>query len=183
MKKILLVFALAAFTTTFAQVDQNTNKTKTTTITKKKVTDSKGTSVSSQEVTTTRTQKLALTDFEGKHNFETVMQPWNVDKNVKYYNDGNMYWMTPEKKGYTVMTNMDGSKTEYATIRPTSQEGYYIYSQDGENSFGYFNSDGDFIIESYDSDNDGVTNYVYKAEMSDEQRKMMKERMKKNKMK
>ena len=177
MKRIVLIFSLAAFTSGFAQVDQNKNKMKTTTVTKRVVTDNEGSETSTKAVTQTRTQELALTDFEGEHNFSTVMKLGTVDTDVKYMNNNNKYWLTPDKPGYKVMTNINGEDHTFARIRPTSQDGYYLHTQDGENSIGYFNEDGDFVVESYDSDNDGVYNYIYKVNTVD------KDKMKKNKMK
>lgn len=180
MKKILIVFALAAFTGVYAQeTNKNENKTTVTTQTKTRVTDNSGVNVTTKETKKTATQELALRGFDGTHNFNTVMTPTNVNTDVDYNYDGATYRFQPADTGYTIMTGENG-ETTYARIRPSSQRGYYIVTQEGNNSFGYFNSDGDFVVESYDPDNDGVMNYVYKIEYDD--MKMKKEKMKKDKM-
>jgi hypothetical protein len=40
-------------------------------------------------------------------------------------------------------------------------------SQDGQSSFGYFNQNGNFVVESYDAKNDVVVTTVYKLEMTE----------------
>lgn len=178
MKKLMIVLALAAFTTTYAQETKNKNKKTTTTVVKTAVEDSDGVEVSTKEVTKTRSQKLALNDFDGTHNFNTVMRPVNTSTDVDYYNDGVMYRFVPQDQGYYIVNTKTNNK-KFARVFPTSQKGYYIYSENGNNAFGYFNEDGDFVIESYDPDGDGVMNYVYKLNIDeDTKKKMMKDKMK-----
>jgi len=182
MKKIMLLIALAAFTTGVAQE----NKKKTTEKVKTTVTDSEGEETAIKEITKTEKQELALTDFDGKNNFNTVMMPVEVDRDVDYAYNGITYRFVPQETGYYIVDS-NNKNERVARLYPTSQQGYYIYTQDNQSSFGYFNEDGDFVVESYDPDGDGVSNYVYKIKMNDtkikgkkmEQKKMMK----KNKMK
>jgi hypothetical protein len=170
MKKILIVLALAGFSTAFAQETKNENEKKTTTITKTTVEDSKGVDVSTKAVTETENQKLALNNFDGTHNFNTVMQPREIKSDVNYSNDGVSYRFEPHTtNGFQLMSvgNNDVKPVEYAVLRPSSQKGYYIMSQDGQSSFGYFNQNGNFVVESYDAKNDVVVTTVYKLEMTE----------------
>lgn len=181
MKRLVILCALAATTIGFAQ-NKKEVKTKTSTT----VRDSGGEETITKSTTKTETQEIRLTDFEGKHNFSTVMSPTKVNTDVDYNIEGTTYRFMPQENGYYTINNMT-TKQPYARLYPTSQVGYYIYTQDNNSSFGYFNEDGDFVVESYDPDGDGVANYIYKINMSDEMKKkrMMKEKemkMKKNKM-
>lgn len=164
MKKVLLIFAWAAFTTTFAQ--ENKNKTKETTVTKTAVKTDQGTDISTKSVTQTKAQVITLKDNQASQtNQSVVMKPTKVDTNISYDYDGNRFKFLNQKdeKGYRLMTVKDqATQQEYAIIKPTSQNGYYIMSKDGKNSFGYFNEAGDFVVEGYDAKNDVVVHNIYK---------------------
>jgi hypothetical protein len=176
MKKILLIFALAAFVTGgFAQVE---NEKTETVVTKTTTSDSQGKAVKTKEVTKTEIQDKALTDFDGKHNFNTVMLPTEVNTDVDYDYDGVSYRFRPVKPGYAII-DLNRDDTEYARIYPSTQDGYYIYIKDGRSSLGYFNEDGDFVVEAYDPDNDGVMNYRYKIDLDDPNMKKKLDKMKK----
>tara|TARA_R100001369_G_scaffold51222_1_gene78043 strand:- start:394 stop:924 length:531 start_codon:yes stop_codon:yes gene_type:complete len=176
MKKILIVFALAAFTTAFAQENKN-EKTETTT-TKTYVKDSKGVDVDTKEVTTKEDQVIALNNTSAdKTNFSTKMLPSEVKTDVNFKNNERKFSFEAQDKGYRMMAIKDDTSNEFATIRPSSQKGYYIYSQDGDNSFGYFNQNGNFVVERYDPNTDSIVTTVYKLEVQEQTMK------KKNKMK
>lgn len=175
-----MIMALAAFTTGMAQ---NTNEKEVETVKKTITTDDDGVKVDTETVTTESKQELALGQRESYHNFNTVMKPSKVNTNVDYYNDGVAYRFVPEKTGYYIMSNNGTTKKKVARLYPTSQKGYYIYTKDANRSFGYFNADGDFVVESYDPDNDGVMNYIYKIKMDDDAKMKLKKKMKKEKMK
>lgn len=176
MKRIILIMALAAFSSAFAQ--ENKNKKTETTTTKTYVKDSKGVEVDTKEVTKSENQVIALNDKSSDNtNFSTVMLPSEIDSNVNYTNNDREFSFQAQDKGYKMMAIKDNTSNEFATIRPSSQKGYYIYSENGENSFGYFNQNGNFVVERYDEDKDAIVTTVYKLEV---QKQTMK---KKNKMK
>lgn len=170
MKRILLVFALAAFTTGFAQ--ENVNKKKETVVTKTAVKDSEGTKVSSKEVSVSQKQNLELkANNANQTNQEVVMSPWKVDTDVTYGYEGNRFQFLSQKDkdGYRLMTIKDNAtQDEYAVIKPTSQNGYYIYSEKGKSSFGYFNEDGNFVVESYDPVTDSIISKIYTMQLKAE---------------
>lgn len=168
MKKLLLIFTLAAFTSAFAQ--ENTNTIKETTTTKTAVKDSKGTKVSSKSMTVSEKQRLELqAKNSNQTNQEVKMSPVKVNTEVSYGYEGNRFQFLnqKDKDGYRLMNVRDNkTQNEYAIIKPTSQDGYYIYSKDGKSSFGYFNADGNFVVERYDENLDAIVSDVYKLEMN-----------------
>ncbi|MFC7357294.1 hypothetical protein ACFQO1_06320 [Jejudonia soesokkakensis] len=172
MKRLLMICVLAVTTIGFAQ-----EKKKVTTKTSTTVRDSGGEETVTKSTVKTETQDIRLTNFDGKHNFNTVMTPTKINTDVDYEIKGSTYRFMPLDNGYYTINNMT-TKKPYARLYPTSQAGYYIYTQDNNSSFGYFNEDGDFVVESYDPDGDGVANYIYKIKMSDDMKKkqMMKEK-------
>ncbi|MEM0518790.1 MULTISPECIES: hypothetical protein [Aequorivita] len=167
MKKTLLIIALAAFTAGFAQ--ENKNKKSETVVTKTAVKSEKGTEVSTKAVTKTKKQILALDDSDANQtNQSVVMKPAKVNTDVSYDYDGNRFQFLnqKDKDGYRLMTVKDNAtQEEYAIIKPTSQNGYYIMSRDGKSSFGYFNADGNFVVERYDANLDAIVSDVYKLQM------------------
>lgn len=177
MKKVLIIFALAAFTTGFAQENKNTKKE--TVVTKESVKTDKGVDVSTKAETKTEKQTLSLQKTDAnKTNQDVVMSPAEIDTDVSYGYDGNRFKFINQKdeNGYRMMTVKDNAtQEEYAIIKPTTQNGYYILSKDGTSSFGYFNEEGNFVVERYDAKTDAVKSDVYKLEMN-------KDTMKKNKM-
>ncbi len=168
MKKILLIFALAAFTTAFAQ--ENRTEKKETVVTKTAVKSDKGTDVSTKAVTKTEKQVIGLADKDANQTNQTmIMEPMKVSSDVNYDYEGNRFKFISQKDedGYRLMTVKDNAtQEEYAIIKPTSQEGYYILAKDGTSSFGYFNADGNFVVEHYDADKDAIVSNIYKLEMN-----------------
>lgn len=171
MKKLMIIFALAAFTSAFAQ--ENKNKEKETVVTKTTVTDDKGSKTSSKAISETKEQVISLEKSDArKVNQNIVMKPVEVDTDVSFGFEGNRFqFMSQEDKdGYRLMNVRDNAKNEeYAIIKPSTQNGYYILSQKGESSFGYFNDDGNFVVERYDPKLDAVVSDIYKMEMTKKQ--------------
>lgn len=173
MKKAILIVALAASTVAIAQ--ENKNEKTETVVTKTAVKSTKGTDVSTKAVTQTEKQVLALNDNEaGEINQSVVMKPTVVDTDVNYGFGGGRFKFVSQKdnEGYRMMTIKDNATNEeYAVIKPTSQNGYYIMSQDGKSSFGYFNAEGNFVVERYDPKLDALVSDVYKLEMKNDMKK------------
>lgn len=170
MKKITLIFALAAFTTGFAQKNLNTQKE--TVVTKTEVKDSKGTTESTKAVSINQKQEVKLATSDSKKtNQNIVMTPVKVNTDVIYAYEGSRFQFLSQKDkdGYRLMNVKDNkTREEYAVIKPSSQNGYYIYSQSGKSSFGYFNEEGNFVVESYDPKTDAVVNQVYRMHLKDD---------------
>lgn len=173
-----MIVALAACTVGFAQ---NTNEKEEKTVKQTVVTDNDGVDVNTETLHTKTKTDLALGKKVSNQNFNTIMTPTTVSTDVDYDYDGLSYRFVPEKRGFYIVDRKNDN-ARVARLYPTSQKGYYIYTKEGNSSFGYFNADGDFVVESYDPDNDGVMNYVYKIKVDDAM-KMKKDKMKKDKMK
>lgn len=163
-----MILALVAFTTGFAQ--ENKNKKQETVTTKKSVRNDKGVDVSTRAETKTEQQTLSLEEMDAnKTNQEVVMKPIEVDTDVSYGYDGNRFVFINQRdeEGYRMMTVKDNAtQEEYAIIKPTTQNGYYILSKDGTSSFGFFNAEGNFVVERYNAKQDVVETDVYKLEMN-----------------
>ncbi len=164
MKKVILILALAAFTVSFAQENQN-KKTETVT-TKTAVKDSKGVNVVSKDVTQTETQVIDLENSDmNKTNQDIAMAPVQIRTNVSYNNEGVNYMFEQQKVGYRMMTGSMDDNKEFALLRPSSQKGYYILSREGNSSFGYFDQNGNFVVEQYDPKSDAIITTTYSLQM------------------
>ena len=76
-----------------------------------------------------------------------------VDRSAYYDLNGERYQIKLSESGYTIY-QPDTKKA--AVLRKTSNNNY-IYSAKNKTSFGYFNADGNFVLESYDPVTDKVT--------------------------
>lgn len=76
----------------------------------------------------------------------------DVDRSAIYSFGGNTYQLSLDNSGYTVINN---SSRIPATLRKTSN-GNYIYSTKDRVSFGYFDKDGNLILETYDAKGDKI---------------------------
>lgn len=172
MKKIAFILALATFSMSYAQ--ENKNEKKETVVTKTTVQNSKGEEVSTKAVTKTEEQVIALERSDANMTNQNItMLPTKVDTNVTYSNDGVDYSFEAQNKGFKMMSRDDVNNSEdFAILRPSSQKGYYIMSQDGVSSFGYFNQNGNFVVESYDETSDSIVTTVYELQVKD--KKVMK---------
>lgn len=158
--------ALAVATTGFAQDNKNKNKKSETVTTKTTTRDNKGDDTAIKSVTEREKQVISLqADNKNQTNQSMVMSPAEVDTEVNYGYEGSRFQFVnqKDKDGYRLMTVRDNAKhEEYAIIKPTSQDGYYILSKDGTTSFGYFNQEGNFVVERYDEKLDQIVSDVYK---------------------
>jgi hypothetical protein len=162
MKKILTVLAITAFTSGIAQ--ENVMKKSETTITKTTVVDNKGVDVSTKAVTDTEKQAIAIEGQVDRTNFNTTITPVMSNSEVSYIHNGTNYAFETQDNGYRLMPLSDNDSNQYAIIRPSARDGYYICSQNGDNSMGYFDAEGNFVVESYDADNDAVISTIYKVQ-------------------
>ncbi len=82
----------------------------------------------------------------------------DVDRSAYYELDGKKYQVSSDKKGYTMFLP-DGKKS--AILRKTSNNNY-IYRAGDRTSYGYFDAEGNLILESYDVSTDTViiTKYI-----------------------
>lgn len=174
MKKLIIIIALAAFSTTFAQ--ENVNKKQETTVTKTTVKNNTGVDVSTKAVTETEKQAIAIEGQVDRNNFNTALTPTVANTEVNYNNDGKSYMFENQDNGYKIVAVSESAKDDHAIVRPSSKDGYYILSQEGKSSFGYFDTNGNFVVESYDVDTDAITSTIYKIELK-EKKVMLKDKM------
>jgi hypothetical protein len=181
MKKLAFMIAALVGVTAFAQETKINNEQTETVITREYVTDSKGTDVNTKTEKVTQSQDIALTNVKNvtsvDTNFNYTMTPMEFDSETTYFNDGTAYRFNAEQDKYKLMSlSEDNDMTTIATLRPTSQKGYYILTESGTSKFGYFNSDGHFVVESYDPDDDAISVTVYSIRVTPET-KVMKKKM------
>jgi hypothetical protein len=76
-----------------------------------------------------------------------------LDRSAYYDLNGERYQVKLSESGYNVyQPSVKGT----AVLRKTSNNNY-IYSSNNRTSFGYFNTDGNLVLESYDPVTDKVT--------------------------
>lgn len=160
-----MIFALAVLTTSaFAQKNKN-EKTETVT-TKIIVKDSKGVHTNVKELTRTESQDIKLDPRDaGKVDQDYTLGPKRIQTNVNYSSDGQNYSFESQRNGFKMYNTKNGRKSDYAILRPTSRQGYYIMSAEGDDSFGYFNDAGNFVVEQYNPKTDVVEKTEYKLEV------------------
>lgn len=81
----------------------------------------------------------------------------DVDRSAYYELDGVKYQVSNDKSGYSVFSP-DGKKS--AILRKTSNNNY-IYKSKNKTSFGYFDANGNLVLESYDETTDTITVTTY----------------------
>ncbi|PHK24351.1 hypothetical protein VF13_42915 [Nostoc linckia z16] len=171
MKNLAIAAMLAVSLGAAAQVNKNvTRETTTTTVT---VNNGSETKQLVKNETTSAQQNIALKDAESKKlNKDIQPTPVQVTKTTTvsgdgitpqigqatYYRmNGRNYMFVTDNSGYKISTPDD---LGYGTLRKTSNNSY-IYRTKNGTSVGYFNADGDFVVESYNDNTDGVTVETY----------------------
>lgn len=164
MKKFLILTAFLIGVIGFAQERKNTESESV--ITRQTIKDNQGTKTLTKTESQTKNQRMRLAEEDrNKTNQTVIMDPIEVNTDISYDFDGNRFQFLSQedKEGYRLMTVRDNvTDQEYALIKPSSQPGYYIISKEGQSSFGYFDEEGNFVIESYDSSKDRVVTEVFK---------------------
>lgn len=173
--KLLVLSAIALLFASNIQA-QNTNsqtETKTTTSTKK---DSDGVHKTVKKVVTKEVQNIELgQEKPNTINIPTVDSPIDVttttkitnpdgttrtvdiDRSSYYESNGNKYKLDLDASGY-VMTFGNGKP---ALLRKTSTNSY-IYRSEAKTAIGYFDVNGDLIVEIYNDKSDKVSFEKYK---------------------
>ena len=77
----------------------------------------------------------------------------DVDHSAYYSLNGQKYQISSDNSGYTMTIP---NRTRTATLRRTSNNNY-IYRNRGKVSFGYFDANGNLILETYDEKTDKIT--------------------------
>jgi len=173
MKNFAIAILLASGLTATAQVNQNVTKESTTTTVK--VND--GTGTPKKLVRTQNTESVNAIEIKdadskklNKESTETVPQvvsTTSVERDngfnarigqiSNFQMGGKDYIFVSEKAGYRIATP---DNKDYAKVRRTSN-GQYIYKTPTATSIGYFNPQGNFVVETYDDKTDGVMVETY----------------------
>lgn len=80
----------------------------------------------------------------------------DIDRSSYYESNGNKYKINPDASGYT----MTLGNSRPALLRKTSTNSY-IYRLKDKIAIGYFDTDGNLILETYDDKSDKVTTEKY----------------------
>jgi hypothetical protein len=81
----------------------------------------------------------------------------DVDRSAYYNYNGQKYQVSLAETGYNMYLP---NKEKTAVLRKTSNNNY-IYSTKSKTSFGYFNADGNLVLESYDPETDKITSEIF----------------------
>lgn len=169
MKK--LIFG-AALLFAFSAQAQNTNVTETSKTTVTTIKDSEGAKQVVKEQKTTEAQDIKFKDTPGDPlNKEMAVTPTQVVKTTSITNpdgstrtvdvDRSAIYTSPSGSKYTLSLDPMGYRVtseqlkKPALLRSTSTNSY-IYRSKDQTSVGYFDTDGNFVLESYDDKSDKV---------------------------
>jgi len=174
MKTLALGMLALLFSINFQAQNKNVQSEIKTTVTTVKDSDGEKKTVKTQEVQEVQNIEFKDTDtnFLNKETKETpvevtkttkitengVTEVIDVDRSAYYNLNGEKYQITSDNKGYTVLFPT-GKKS--AILRKISNNNY-IYKTKNNTSFGYFDTNGNLILETYDDKTDDVkvTKYI-----------------------
>ena len=169
MKTIILGIAVFLFTVNIQAQNKNVKSEVKTTVTTVKNSDGQKKSVKTQEVK--EIQKIELKDAESnalnKERKETPVEVTaitsitangvtnivDVDKSAYQDLNGEKYEVKLAESGYTIY---QPNAEKAAVLRKTSNNNY-IYSSKNKTSYGYFDANGNLVLESYDDKTDKIT--------------------------
>jgi hypothetical protein len=165
---IILLFSI------HSKAQNKQTETKTTTTTTK---DSKGEHKTVKKEVTNKVQKIELGEEKPNTiNIPTINSPINVttttkitnpdgstrtvdiDRSSYYESNGNKYKLALDASGYVLTYG----NSKPALLRKTSTNSY-IFRSESKTAIGYFDTNGDLIVEVYDDKSDKVTVEKYKA--------------------
>ncbi|WP_130735032.1 hypothetical protein [Flavobacterium sp. J27] len=177
MKNVLLTSVFLVATLTISA--QNKNVQKETEVVTTTIKDSKGQKkiVKTVEKKEVQNVELEMAEQKGinipmkeeakvnvttttKVNVDGETKYVDVDRSAYYTSDGKKYQIIQKGNGYTML---NPSHTEAGILRKTSNNNY-IYRSDDKVSFGYFDKDGNLILETFDYKNDKITMEKYVVE-------------------
>ena len=169
MKTIILGIAVFLFTVNIQAQNKNVKSEVKTTVTTVKNSDGQKKSVKTQEVK--EIQKIELKDAESnalnKERKETPVEVTaitsitangvtnivDVDRSAYYDLNGEKYEVKLAESGYTIY---QPNAEKAAVLRKTSNNNY-IYSSKNKTSYGYFDANGNLVLESYGDKTDKIT--------------------------
>lgn len=166
-----LILGASAFLLALSVQAQNTNVTETSKTTVTTIKDSEGEKQVVKEQKTQEAQDIKFKDTKGdplnKEMADTPTQVTqvtqitnpdgttrtvDVDRSAVYSSNGKSYKVALDASGYRMIS--EGSKP--ALLRKTSTNSY-IYRTKDKTSIGYFDTEGNLVLETYDDKSDKVT--------------------------
>ncbi len=177
MKTTIMTLALALFSAAnYAQVNKNVEETTKTTITKVKTSDGEkrivkkenvkevqpielqGEQAGTKNIDMKEAQPVTVTSTTQITNPDGTTRTVDRDRSSYYMSrdSGTKYKLTRDASGYTMS---DGS-SPVSVLRQTSNNSY-IFRNTDRTSVGYFDTNGDLIIEVYDDKTDTVKSEKY----------------------
>ncbi|MDI5949351.1 hypothetical protein QLS91_00765 [Flavobacterium sp. LB2P84] len=169
MKTIILGMVTFLFSVNIQAQNKNVKSEVKTTVTTVKSSDGQKKSIKTQEVK--EIQKIELKDAESnalnKERKETPVEVTaitsitangvtnivDVDRSAYYDLNGEKYQVKLAESGYTIY---QPNAEKAAVLRKTSNNNY-IYSSKNKTSYGYFDANGNLVLESYDDKTDKIT--------------------------
>lgn len=173
MKTIL--FVISVLLCSFSSIAQNKNvqETTKTTVTTIKASDGEKTFVKNENVKAE--QNIELKEAQANTlNIEMKASPVSVttttqitnpdgstrtvdiDRSSYYSSNGNQYKLALDASGY----NLSSGNSKPALLRKTSTNSY-IFRSKNKTAIGYFDTNGNLILETYDDKSDQVTVETY----------------------
>jgi hypothetical protein len=166
MKSLAIAILLAAGLSATAQVNQNVTKESTTTTVKVDDGTGKPKKITKTETTEAK-QNIELKDADSKKlNKDMKATPVQVSQSTTIKGDGIPTYYELNGERYVFVTDRDGYRIsspavkEYGIVRKTSN-GQYIFRTKTGTSIGYFDENGNFVVENYDDATDGFTKETY----------------------
>jgi hypothetical protein len=168
MKTLILGMVAFLFSINIQAQNKNVKSEVKTTVTTVKNSDGQKKSIKTQEVK--EIQKIELKDAESKAlNKERKDTPVevteitsitangvtnivDVDRSAYYDFNGSKYQVKLAERGYTIYLP---NQQKAAVLRKTSNNNY-IYSSKNKTSYGYFDANGNLVLESYDEKTDEI---------------------------
>lgn len=176
MKTIFLGMAAFLFTVTSQAQNQNVTGVTKTTVTTVKDSDGQKTQVKKQDVQ--EVQNIELKDENSntlnKEMKQTPVQVTSVtqitnpdgstrtvdmDRSSFYESNGQKYKVALDAAGYTISSDQNAKA---GLLRKTSTNSY-IYRTKNKTAIGYFDTNGNLVIETYDDKSDKVMVETYKV--------------------
>lgn len=171
-----LFTGLAAVLLTFSMAAQNKNVTQTSKTTVTTVKDSEGEKKLVKTQNINESQNIQFQDAESnKLNKEVVATPVQVTSSTQitapdgstrtvdvdrsaYYSFGDKkYQVAVDKTGYSIMDN-----SQRAGVLRQVSDNTYIYRTKDNTAVGYFDKDGNLIMNTYDDQTDNVKVEIYR---------------------
>ncbi|MFS4481883.1 hypothetical protein ACKGJY_02615 [Hyunsoonleella sp. 2307UL5-6] len=120
-----------------------------------KLDDSDAEKINQNRVNATTKVEKKIMVAKNSNNFKTLSK-------VTYYTVGDSnYMFTPQNYGFDVANNQDSKYTTIAKAWITKANGSYIIKGETLNGVGYFDKNGNFIVEYFDDTSNSIKSTMY----------------------